>query len=862
MPEDRLPLLIFPQPRSTNPPRGKPFPPSQYTLPDHNRQVVRLRQKIQDINLEFTKFRATVDSTIMGGEPELVLVLELADRIDNLERAVNAAGLEWLGEWDIDMDPDDDFPPPGQKVVRDGRIFVSMVNQSGMREILSLWKKWSRKTPLPRGKTKWRDIFQCLKNIRRWSVQETLVETGMKEYFENLNDEEVANFQIESFCHKDSGKREKVETDIRNFLNQEGGETTSNFIYMPDIAFHAVKARLSVKRIKRLLANAEQQPESLHLFLYPGIMYFRRTGQSIVSNEEGDGEEAEYPQTETAYPPIAAILDGVPNLQHKALQNRVDFDDPFDLSGKYQPGERLHGTAVTSLLIHGDRAASMTAPIHSKVHHVAVMEPNLDARRLGRKIEYFPEDCFYEDRIEQAVRRILDKDGEMSALAPTVKIINLSLGDETRPFIHTPSPWARLLDWLSWKYRVLFCISAGNYLDSYDFGIPYSEYQSKSDEEKTRLLLEAMQNTLSKRRLLAPAESINALTIGALHQDSSGDTYYLGQRIDLLPDNKLLSPISRLGHGFRRSIKPEIYFSGGRQLYTSLSTGSEFRIDESLIAPGQKVARDSSQEGELSTEVFSRGTSNATALATRAGVQIYEILSQLNNEDDQIPDAVVAVLIKALLVHGSVQNREAQQTIKHLDTHNSRQFRAVLARYLGYGSVNIERVLGCTGQRATVIGFGEITTNKIHEYRFPIPREFGGQKAFRRMIVTLAWFSPINPKHRDLREAKVTIVPDKTWKKTSLKLARTDGEHNQIKRGTVQHEVLEGHDELAVFQQDEEIAFRIRCTGEATESLKENIPYGLAVTLEAAEESQIPVYEKIKERLSTQAEIKDLQRDL
>ena len=741
----------------------------------------------------------------------------------------------------------------------DGRLFLSMVNQQGMDELLSVWEKWKGKKQLPNGKAKWRDIFECLKNIRRWGMKETLVETGMKEYFENLLDSETASFQIECFYHQNEAKRRRVESNINQLIRDSGGELISPFIDKPDIAFHAVKARMPAMQIKALLEETEKRTENQRLFIYPNVMYFRQTGQSIISSAVGDGEEAEHPQTRGEHLPVAAILDGAPNLQHNALENRVDFDDPFDLADKYLPGERRHGTAMASLVIHGDRSDETTSPILSKVHHVAITQPNEQKRNLGKKDEHFPEDCFSEDRIEQAVRRMLDSDGEVEPLAPTVKIINLSLGDPTRPFIHTPSPWARLLDWLSWKYRVLFCVSAGNYTGKYDFGIPHPEYQGKSDEEKRRLLLKAMQYGLSERRLLAPAESINALTVGALHQDESGDGYHLGQRIDLLPDNNLLSPISRLGHGFRRSVKPEIYFPGGRQLYSKplLSTDSNFGIDNATREPGQKVAYDSDQEVERSKDVFTRGTSNATALATRAGVQIHEVLNQLNSENQRrIPDDSMAVLIKTLLVHGGVQNREAQQALKNLNNQsNTRKSKTDLARYLGYGTVDIERALGCAEHRGTVIGFSEIGTDEMHEYRFPVPEEFGGQKTFRRMVVTLAWFSPINPRHRYLREAKLEIQPDENWASTPLKLNRTDSDHHQVKRGTVQHEIIEGKNQLAAFQQDEEIVLQITCKKDATENLEESIPYGLAVTLEAAEESGIPVYEKIRERITTQIEV-------
>ena len=194
------------------------------------------------------------------------------------------------------------------------------------------------------------------------------------------------------------------------------------------------------------------------------------------------------------------------------------------------------------------------------------MQPNPQARSFGRCEEHIPDEVFFEDRIERVVRRMFEGEGNVTAQAPGIKIINLSIGDSERPFIHTPSPWARLLDWLSWKYRVLFCVSAGNFVGKIEVSIPHSEFSALSDEQKVSCVLKCVEQQLPERRLLSPAESLNSLTIGALHADESGD-YTLGQRVDLLPNNALFSPISRFGHGFRRSVKPEILFPGGRQLY-------------------------------------------------------------------------------------------------------------------------------------------------------------------------------------------------------------------------------------------------------------------------------------------------------
>lgn len=357
---ETLAKLVFPRARTIDPPKGKPFPRSKPHFPGHARQVERLSQQLDELQQNFSRYKASVSGVVAGLEPETVLVIEIAESVDDFRQAVESAdGLEWLGERDVeDIEPDDDFY-------------------------------------------------------------------------------EVPQIGVDFFKNKIDGITNRAQSkEIREILKQHG------FI-------------------------------------------------------DDDG---------------------------KIIADKI------------------------------------------KVYHLAIMQPNPQARSFGGHDEHFPDEVFFEDRIERAVRRMFEGEGNVPAQAPGIKIINLSIGDPERPFIHTPSPWARLLDWLSWKYRVLFCVSAGNFGDDIEIGIPHCEFSALSDEHKVVHVLKCIEQQLSKRRLLSPAESLNSLTVGALHADESG-SYSLGQRTDLLPIDTLFSPISRFGHGFRRSIKPEILFPGGRQLY-------------------------------------------------------------------------------------------------------------------------------------------------------------------------------------------------------------------------------------------------------------------------------------------------------
>lgn len=863
----QLPLMVFPRKRDVTPEKGRPGFGSPPHVPGRSRQTERINGQLVQLQSSFDRYKASLSDTFAGTEPETVLVIEIAGKVDDFKQAIEAIGLEWLGEWDLtDLEPDDDFYevdskdlPNGKPV--SGRLFLSMGNEASLRELLSLWNIWVSNRTFPTGKTKWRDVFSQLRVIRRWGIEETLHETGMLERWNALvthaEPDQRERFQVEFFYHQNEIKRSQNEELIQRLLQALGGQTIGSAIDLQPIGFHAIKAELPTSSIEQLLKQVHR-PDSditIDLLKFSGIMYFRPTGQSLSTLTDDDGEPSEFEAGMPELPAVAALLDGAPLQQHDALRDRLLIDDPFDLERLYQSGERQHGTSMASLIVHGDQSGSNSEPLKRKLYCIPVMQPDPN----NRNHEHMPDNVFFEDRIHLAVRRMLKGLGEnVPPQAPDVKVINLSIGDPERPFIHTPSPWARLLDWLSYEYRVLFCVSAGNYQDDIDIGMTHATFVALTEEEKVQATLKAMAQTLPLRRMLSPAESINALTIGALHSDGSGNAHVMyARRVDIMPNDGLVSPAMRLGHGFRRSIKPEIFFPGGRQLFLE-GASRKFSVDKNTrFGPGQQVAMDSRIEGTLSNTAFTRGSSNSTALATRSAIQIHDMLIALRDQQrETIPDNLMSVLMKTLLVHGARQAESAKEQIEAAlkTASNSRTFKTVHARYLGYGAVDIERVLACTDQRATVLGCGEIKENQIHEYDFPLPPALSASRIWRRLVVTLAWFSPINPGHRNLREAKLELTPGTTkWESMPLALDRIDGDHYQVKRGTVQHEVLEGNKSISAFQDGDVIKIRVICKKDATARLDDIIPYGLAVTLEVKED--IPIYQEILTRIRPQVAI-------
>lgn len=200
-----------------------------------------------------------------------------------------------------------------------------------------------------------------------------------------------------------------------------------------------------------------------------------------------------------------------------------------------------------------------------------------------------------------------------------------------------------------------------------------------------------------------------------------------------------------------------------------------------------------------------------------------------------------ALMLKALLVHGASWGQKAE----FLDGHFPPQGQGAhfhrrddIARLLGYGVPKIERVLDCAENRATLLGIGMITPRSAVLYTIPLPPDLEGIRAFRALTVTLAWFSPVNPRHQGYRMAALDVSAaseEKYWAvQNRFSTQPTD---KATARGTVFHERRYG-EAAAVFVDDGHLLLRVSCRTPAGE-LTESVPYALAVSFEVGIESGI-----------------------
>lgn len=844
MPE--YPLLVFPEPTlAERAKRGGGG--GKFQAPTPGEQAERIAPQMQRLQQAMDSKRLTLQDSALGLQPEQTLVIETIGPVDNFIKAVKKVeGLEWLGEFEVD-----DIPPAhGFQDERDaekhlkGQLFLVMTDQRALHELQNLFEAWRRdpEVGFPRGLAPLRSAFAHLHTIRPWDSQDRIRDTGIIEDWEWRveHGQEVVPFEAELWFRASSHRRQQAESYLREVVESLDGEIVSQ-CSVPEIFYHGILGRIPIDKVPDIIAQRD-----LRLLQCEDIMYLRPVGQCAIRTPEDlpEGESVEEEMREIPEgEPIVALFDGLPLAGHRLLDGRLIVDDPDGYESSYQARERHHGTAMASLICHGDLNES-GSPIPTPLYVRPILQPRRGFD--GQFVEVIPEEVLPVDLVHRSVRRLFEAEGGEPPAAPNVKVINLSVCDPSRPLDRGMSSWARLLDWLSWNYNVLFVVSAGNHSHEIELDVPRAELQTKTAVEREKAVIEATTADTRHRRLFSPAETYNGITVGAVHADAAG----------LIGDSRLIDPHSRIGlpstisahgPGYRRTVKPDMLLPGGRQFYLekpgNTHANAVLQTSFSNRPPGQCVACPG-RSGELNRKAHQRGTSNAAALASHWAVSVLGLIDQLRRQSGAtLPPEYDAVLLKALLVHGAEWGDAGTLYESILrNAHNGRTYKDYIGRFLGYGSANLSKAMVCTDQRVTVLGVGKLDDGEGHEFRFPLPPSLSAVAQERRLTITLAWMTPVSSTRQNYRIAHLWFrPPDK------LTPDRCDADWQAVQRGTVQHEVLEGA-RAVDFQDGESLSIKVNCRADASD-IPEQIRYGLAVTLEVPEGINLPIYQEVKNRI-------------
>jgi hypothetical protein len=779
-----------------------------------------------------------------GIAPERALVFEVAGSLGDFYSQVGRIqGLEFLLEDDAEIEPDDDFhvvqTKKGEEVRSEkpvgGRLYMAMPDMRALREILRLWDLFRQGQEMPRGFAPWSTLFEMLSDLRAWGPQDRVLPETLECWRQRIAErpDDPVRFEVELWYHERAERRAKAIGGVEGQLAELDGQVVSSSVIEP-IRYHGVLIDLPPDRVRELIDHPD-----IALARLDDIMYLRPQSLASIAEPLEPGEPAAaLNQAGPEGDAIAALLDGVPVTNHRRLAGRLILDDPDDYGARTPTAKRSHGTSMASLIVHGDLQAGeqpLGRPLY--VRPVLVYDAEADA-------EITPTDRLPLDVIYLAVRRLLEGNGGEPASAPAVVVINLSLGDFNRPYAGRISPWARLMDWLSFRYRVLFLISAGNvrrWLPIRNFATT-ADWSAATPEQREAAVIAALNSEKATRSLLSPAEGLNAIAVGAWHADefaAAPDAFHLK---DPFPNGGMPNVSSGVGLGFRQTVKPDLLFDGGRELVRASEDEGHvwLAVDPGGNYAGQmSAAADGGATGRLDVQRRTVGSSNATALMTRSAVRIYDALVEAGYN---LPRTHAAVLLKALLVHGATWGEAGSKLDKAFGPggRDWQRHRDNISRFLGYGRPEIDRVLDCAAERATLFAFGEIEQDAQDEFDIPLPPSIESSTVPRRLTRTMAWLTPVNARHQQYRSATLELLPagDKSY---SLAVGRASAQpsHIAINRGTLSHCMFEGESAVA-FLDGGMLKLRVACRAQAG-ALDDRVPYAVAISLETGVGSGIAI---------------------
>ncbi|MGH9114158.1 MAG: S8 family peptidase [Acidimicrobiales bacterium] len=816
--------------------------------PGPGRQGARLTPQFGALRDALEGERAQLAESTSAADPELVAVFDLAGTVDGfLRAAAGVDGLEFLTDLQEDrVDPDDDFYYRTEGEVTDDGVpqslYMVMTNAQAVTELVRMFELWQQdpSVKLERGLNSLKEVFGLLRAIRRWGPEDRVRETGLLEQWREdlavVGAQGASRIEIELWYRAEADDRARAETQVREIVTAAGGAVIARSEH-PSIAYHALLADIPMSQVEAVLGTG---PDAIELLTTETIMMVApSTPMAFPAAEPSPGMTMEFDTTPPSGLPRVALLDGMPLANHAALQGRVVIDDPDDRAANYALMQRNHGSATASLVAHGDLAspgAAIAQPIY--------LRPILRPHEVFARTEIVPRDELLVDLIHRAFHRMFEGDGDADPSAASVRVVNLSVGDPTRVFVRRLSPLARLLDWLAHRYNLVIVVSGGNHntirptldADTLADGSRAASALSRSLHEQARL-----------RRLLSPAEAVNAITVGGLHEDGI-DVDIPDTVLDVLPAGVPAS-YSPVGFGFRRSVKPEVMLPGGRQIFRAPPPGASGTLElepaETLVVGPGLAAASPGVAGELDAITYTHGTSNAAALATRSVNQIFDVLEGLGHQDGEFafPDPQYhPVLAKTLLVHAAGWH-DLLPTMRDMLGLSNQQVRRELTRTLGYGPVRIGRVATADRVRVVLLGAGSIDRDQRHTFYFPLPQSLSASTQWRRLTITLGWLSPINVRSQKYRMARLWFTPPRD----ELGVAPTEADHYAVEKGTVQHQVLEG-DAAVAFVQGSMLSIEVDCRADAG-AFPAPTRYGLAASIEVAESVQIDIHDEVRARL-------------
>lgn len=589
---------------------------------------------------------------------------------------------------------DKSVPPfdaiPGVEIVsqEDESIVLAFATDEGLGEFESRLATLARDGVVTR-----KELFYVIEDFDHWTPQDR---TGAALREQGFPATQTFMLDVELWPQERQDKRQEMVRAFFDWLHAQGIERLDD-IQQPSLVM--VRVRCSRVQAEQILRHRDVRTGDLPPRLGVAVQ--------LLHTDINQFPRIDPPSDDA---PAIAVLDSGLTRGHSLLGAAVGdaqgYLAPHRSSNDTAP--HWHGTFVGGLALYGN--------VHSGIQQGQFV-PQL---RLfsGKVFEDDGQDQteFVEKAVEEAVRDLLAQYG--------CRVFNLSYGDLNKVYDgrHVRG-LAYTLDRLTRELGILFVVPAGNLLSSQlppDTRARYPDY-----------LLEGY------TRLLDPATSLNALTVGGLSLNEA--TRNAQHHPNMIEDHVLARasqplPLTRSGPSINGAIKPDVVAHAGNLALRRTGGGTDHA--------GLGVV--SLNGGFASGPAFKEdiGTSYA---APQVAHQAARLLAE-------VPDASPNLLRALIGAHA----RWPQASEALLNPDNNAEGREKLLRLLGYGRVDEAALFRSLDHTVTLLTEERIGNDQHHFFELPLPDSFWADgRRTREVTVALAYSPSVRTTRLDYRRAKL-----------------------------------------------------------------------------------------------------------
>jgi hypothetical protein len=132
-------------------------------------------------------------------------------------------------------------------------------------------------------------------------------------------------------------------------------------------------------------------------------------------------------------------------------------------------------------------------------------------------------------------------------------------------------------------------------------------------------------------------------------------------------------------------------------------------------------------------------------------------------------------------------------------------------------------------------------------YRIPLPMSLERVTEPRSLSISVAWFSPVKPKHQAYRCVRLEAEPvSKSIEALGVKRRTAQPTDGSVRKGSIFHEHYDGASAIP-FIDDGCLLLRLWCKDDAGLPVGESVRYAIAITIQA--DGALPIYQEIEQRL-------------